>query len=130
MVMPMVATADADEPEIAPNIAEEIMVTTPRPPLNRPTMEFANSTILLESPDAVIRPPAKIKKGIAINTKELRFEKIAGIANPGSISRKNIMAKPPNPKETNRGKPAMIMRMVSAMRVMRSITKNLLYKKR
>jgi hypothetical protein len=59
---------------------------------------------------------------MAINTKELRFEKMAGTANPGSISRKNIMATPPIPNETKSGKPAMIMRMVMAIRTASSIT--------
>jgi len=112
MVIPIVATADEDDPEIAPKRADETIVTIPSPPVNLPTTALAKDTILEEIPAAVITPPAKIKKGIAIKTKELRPEKIAGTAKPIFISKKNIMARLPMPKQAKSGNPASSIIMV------------------
>ncbi len=69
IVIPMVATADEDDPDIAPKRAEEMIVTMPNPPWNRPTTALAKETICEEIPAAVITPPAKMKNGIALEQK-------------------------------------------------------------
>jgi len=117
IVIPIVATADDDDPDIAPKRAEDTIVTKPNPPLNLPTIAFAKETIFADIPAAVMIPPANIKKGIAIKTKELRPENIAGTANPEGISKKNIIASPPTPKQANKGNPASSMRIVNPMSI-------------
>jgi hypothetical protein len=119
----MVATADEDDPDIAPKRAEEMIVTMPNPPWNRPTTALAKDTIFEEIPAAVITPPAKMKNGMAIRIKEFSPEKMAGTTNPECISRKKIMARLPRPKQTNKGNPDNKSRIVNPV----SISSNVKY---
>ena len=73
---PMAATVAEAEPEMAPKNALATKVTMARPPGSQPTSEFAKSTSRLETPPLSKRPPAIMKKGIAIMLKESREVKI------------------------------------------------------
>jgi hypothetical protein len=108
MIIPMPDTEAAEEPEMAPKNIQERTVTIPMPPRNRPTSEFAKSTILLDIPPALINPPARMKKGIAIRTKELIWEKMVGKANEKSRPKAKIIPIPAIPKAIATGRPANI----------------------
>ena len=62
----MAATA---EPEIAPNIIQDITLTSARPPGKKPTIAIADSIKRLAMPPCPMIRPDKIKNGMASSAK-------------------------------------------------------------
>jgi len=58
-------------PEMAPNSAQATTITTPKPPLIRPTKISANPTRASPMPPFSIRLPARMNNGMATSTAEL-----------------------------------------------------------
>ncbi len=96
---PMEATVAGLEPEMAPKKAEETTVMMPSPPGIEPMRVLAKFTSRLEMPPPSIRPPASMKKGMAMNGKEstdvnMRCTTTSGGTAMGPKTRAIIEAKP------------------------------------
>jgi len=96
-----------DEPEMAPKIPDATTSVAPNPPLTRPTREFAKLTIPSDIPVEDIKPPAKIKKGIAIIVKELRLVKMQGTTKSKPIPVTVMIIMAAVAKQAKRGNPNM-----------------------
>ncbi len=70
MIDPMAATVAEAEPEIAPKKAEDKNTTIASPPGSQPTSALAKSVSRFDTPPLSNRPPAIMKKGIAIKLNE------------------------------------------------------------
>jgi len=71
MIPPIAAVVAGHEPDMAANIMEAPTDTIANPPVIREKKIFTNWTSFFDRPPAVMRFPARIKKGIAISGKEL-----------------------------------------------------------
>ena len=67
--MPIAAASATDEPEISLWIMVATTVTIASPPRTKPTMLFARLTRRWEMPEVSMRPPARMKSGIASSGK-------------------------------------------------------------
>src|SRR5919201_7042645 len=63
--LPMAAASATDEPEISDWIIVATTVTIARPPRTKPTRLWARFTRRSEMPPVSMRPPARMKSGIA-----------------------------------------------------------------
>ena len=97
MIEPIAAMAAAPLPEMAPNRAQEITVTAPRPPLKRPTKALMKSIRRSEMPLAPIKVPAMMKSGSASKAKPPTCQKEPGSRYEMSRPVRTANRRPPTP---------------------------------
>ena len=99
---PIAATVAGFEPDSAAKNAEAITVIIPSPPGIVPTKDLANSTSRRDIPPVSIKPPAIIKKGMAMNGNESTAVNIRWATTNGGvgISPNSSAAIPERPRAT------------------------------